>query len=172
MKPVNSGQRRKAFLSYVLLFFITMIPFCLSIYLYGKVDEAENVFLREKYRQSQQLNEVKYSEERVYSALNSDIIAVQNQITQSQGVSTTSPESGNIEPKINQLNRTLRELQNELRDVETNPTEALMLEMIKAQSESLEKLNGIYSETFIKLRDERDEVKAMKERLNAAGIAY
>lgn len=172
MKPVNSSERRKAFLSYVLLFVIAVVPIGLSIYLYGKVDAAENEFLREKYRQSQQLKEVKYSEDRVYSALNADVIAVQNQITQSQGVATTSPESGNIEPKINQLNRTLRELQNELRDVETNSTEALMLEMIKAQTQSLERLNGIYRETFIKLRDEREEVKAMKERLRAAGIAY
>lgn len=159
-------------MSYVLLFVIAVIPICLSIYLYGKVDDAENDFLREKYRQSQQLKEVKYSEDRVYSALNADIIAVQNQITQSQGVATTSPENGNIEPKLSQLNRTLRELDNELKDMETNKTEALLLEMIRAQTQSLEKLNAMYRETFIKLKDEREEVKNMKERLQAAGIAY
>lgn len=172
MKPVNSAQRRKAFLSYLLVFVITLLPICLSIYLYGRVDHAENDFLREKYRRSQQIQEVKYSESRIYNSLNQDIISVENQITQSQAIAVTSPESGNIEPKISALKRSLREVDSELSGEKLNATEAQMLEMIRTQAECLEKMNGIYRSTFQKLRDEREEVEKLQDRLNAAGITY
>ena len=159
-------------MSFLFMFILAIVPICISIYLFGRVDHAENDFLREKYRQSQQLQEVKYSEARVYSSLNDEVIAVQNQITQSQDVATARPESGNIESRINALNRSLRELQGELSGVKLNSTEALMLEMIRSQAESLEKMNSIYRDTYARLRDERDEVAKLKRRLEASGIMH
>ena len=49
MKPLNIKERRQAFWKFTLLFFLAVIPVCTAVYLYGRVDKAENNFLRSAY---------------------------------------------------------------------------------------------------------------------------
>jgi len=50
MRPLNSKERRVKFLLFVLLFVLSTLPLLVLVYQYGKLDVAENRFLREQYK--------------------------------------------------------------------------------------------------------------------------
>ena len=49
MRPLNGKERRRQFLFFMLLFALAIAPFVVLVHLYGRVDHAENRFLREQY---------------------------------------------------------------------------------------------------------------------------
>lgn len=49
MRPLNSKERRVKFLLFVLLFVLSTLPLLVLVYQYGRLDVAENRFLREQY---------------------------------------------------------------------------------------------------------------------------
>jgi len=53
MRPLNSKERRVKFLLFVLLFVLSTLPLLVLVYQYGKLDVAENDFLRKRYKELQ-----------------------------------------------------------------------------------------------------------------------
>ncbi len=63
MRPLNSKERRVKFLLFVLLFVLSTLPLLVLVYQYGKLDVAENDFLREEYEKCQLTQSVKQKDQ-------------------------------------------------------------------------------------------------------------
>jgi predicted RNase H-like nuclease len=164
MKPINASQRRKAFFSYLIIFLITLLPICFSIYMYGRVDQVENAFLREKYEEKKKQTGEISNERIVYSKLENNALELKRKVTEAADRATKSQQAGNILSKIQEVEGALGEFRNNTYNAgRASATDSALVRILDDQLITLTALNGIYRETFDDLDEKSDNYDDLKE---------
>lgn len=164
MKPINAPERRKAFFTYLFVFLITLLPICLSLYLYGRVDHVENAFLREKYEEKRKLKGEISNERIVYANLESNTLELKRKVTEATDRATTSIQAGNILSKIQEVEGALLQFKsNTYNTGQASATDSALVRILEDQLYTLTELNSIYRSTFEKLEKQIDNYDELQE---------
>lgn len=82
MRPNNTKDRRRAKLKFLGFFILSILPICVAIYLYGRVDPVENKFLRSEYEDIQRESEKTQEYLKAKQELLDKSLNVRNYLTQ------------------------------------------------------------------------------------------
>lgn len=158
MKPINAPERRKAFFTYLFVFLITLLPICLSLYLYGRVDHVENAFLREKYEEKRKMKGEISNERAVYSKLEINTLELKRRVTESSDRAASTQQAGNILSKIQEVEGAFMEFKNNTYNAgRASATDSSLVRILTDQLYTLTELNAIYRAVFNEFEKEKEK---------------
>jgi len=164
MKPLNKKERTKAFWRFTALFIVSILPICLTFYLFGKVSHVENTFLREQYSLLKENLSEEQGEERMYNNIIDASRDLSTRMNDISGSALTTNSSPRIESSISNFETSLSGLNNTVINGLSSQTEASLLEVSRNMVNSLRRLNdGYYSRTWEELKDAKDDLEECEE---------
>ena len=166
MKPLNSKVRQKAFWKFTLLFFLAVVPICVAIYLFGRIDRAENAFLRSEYEKRVTVKATDVNVNKYYEEFHQKIDDVNSLLIKSEPRALNSQLYGDIEVAIKEIETRLQKFQKDV--ISTNrgsAVDSLSANMLNVQIDNLKILNRIYKKSSEKITSQETELTDTKEKL-------
>lgn len=147
MRPLNSKERRVKFLLFVLLFVLSTLPLLLLVYQYGKLDVAENRYLRERYDECRSDQRSKDEDRRKVVELAARVRKVRDYLKDKNPsmMDFDQDYSGTIESDI----REVKSDEVPYRDY----ADSTLLKLIEDMSGSLILMNRVYEKGYILKKD-------------------
>ncbi len=162
MKPLNKKERRKAFWKFTLLFFLAVVPICTAIYLYGRVDKAENAFLRKEFEARAHNAEIDGStidRGRLYTSLKASVAELKNYLISNDPNFVNNQLYGEISTKITPIDDNIQKFNKEIRSKGlASQADSVLYDLIILQIDNLIRLNSIYEDTSKKIREIEEEL--------------
>lgn len=166
MKPLNRKERQKAFWKFTLLFFLAVVPICIAVYLYGRIDKAENAFLRSEYEKRVIFKASDININKYYEDFHRKIDDVNNVLIQTEPKALNSQYYGDINVAIKGIEDELQKFQKDVIATKRGTAvDSLSAVMISKQIDNLRILNRIYTKTGDKIISQETELKDTKDRL-------
>lgn len=166
MKPLNKKDRQKAFWKFTLLFILAVVPVCVAIYLYGKIDKAENNFLRSQYIREGQIQANKLDRDKYYEDIKFSIIGLNTYLKENEPSFVNRKLWGTIETSINKIQTKQDKFYNDVVKSKGTSLDSLTWEMVQLDIDNLMRLKEIYRSTSEKMNDLDDELETTKEDLD------
>ncbi|NEN23562.1 hypothetical protein G3O08_08615 [Cryomorpha ignava] len=166
MRPLNSKERQKAFWKFTLLFFLAVVPVCTAIYLYGRIDKAENAFLRSEYEKRVTVKATDINVNKYYEDFHQKIDDVNSLLTKSEPKVLNSQLYGDIDVAIKGIEVELQKFQkNVIASSRGSAVDSLTANMISSQIDNLKILNRIYRKTSDKIISQETELEDTNDKL-------
>lgn len=162
MQPTNKKERRNSILKFIAIYLLTILPICIAVYQFARVDSSELDYLRPKLRDQQQSEE--RSEEKddmqneIAELIDSDLKS--KIATASQNRSTS--QSGEIEGVLKKIDRSLTQFQEDHEHSEYNESYLYMIEDLRF---SIMELNQLYGELWQENQDNSNGLDQCEKEL-------
>jgi len=167
MKPLNRKQRQKAFWKFTLLFCLAVVPVCIAIYLYGRIDKAENAFLRSEYEKRIVVKASDININKYYEDFHQKIDDVNSLLIRSEPNVLNSQLYGDIDVAIKGIEVELQKFQrNIIATSQGTAIDSLSADMVMTQIDNLKILNRIYRKTSDKIISQESELRDTKDKLS------
>ncbi len=163
MKPLNTAERRKAFWKFTLLFFLAVAPICIAIYLFGRVDNVENDFLRKSYVKEGKIQEGKLNRNTYYADIKFSIANLNTYLIENEPNFLNNQLYGTLQTSIDKIQAKQDRFYVDV--VKTNGTEldSLTWDIVKLEIDNLKRLKKIYENTSVKMYDLDEKLETAKE---------
>lgn len=165
MKPLNTAERRKAFWKFTLLFILAVMPVCIAIYLYGRVDNVENNFLRTNYVKEGKKQDGKLDRNTYYTDIKFAIANLNTYLIENEPNFINYQLYGNIMTSIDKIQAKQDRFYVDV--VKTNGTalDSLTWDIVRLEIDNLKRLQNIYEKTSAKMNDQFEKLEIAKEDL-------
>lgn len=165
MRPLNVKQRRSQFLLFIVLFVLATLPLLLVVYLHGRLDDAENRFLRDQYQANKESQRSKEANREMLDAEKKKVSDL------SQYLLNKSPDMLSFKPN---LSSTINVYRKKI-DTDNLPTrdgiDSAMVDVVKELMNSIELLNEVYGKGCVN-KEAYDELKEKHEKCPTGPTGY
>ena len=166
MRPLNRKERQKAFWKFTLLFFLAVVPVCIAVYLFGRVDKAENAFLRSEYEKRVIFKATDININKYYEDFYRKIDGVNSVLQQTEPKALSSQYYGDINVVIKGIEEELQKFQKDIISTKRGTAiDSLSADIMDKQIHNLKILTKIYSKAGDRIISQETELKDTKERL-------
>jgi methyl-accepting chemotaxis protein len=160
MEPINKKERRMSILSFLGVFLLTILPICIGVYLFARVDNVENRHLRALVKSQQSTAEESEEVGFTEKELSQQILEL-NKFLESKTEVISPNLHSEVVDKMSEIGSTSSKLYDQLESQDRKE----YVSMIQQMKSSMNKFNAIYKMISENYEDAQNEIDDKEETI-------